>query len=80
MFADKKSGKDTEREELIIEGTKEGLEATRARGQRLGRPPALTPEQVRYARDLLTRPENSVSSIAQLLGISRSTVYKYVPD
>ncbi len=66
--------------ELIIEGTREGLEAARARGQRLGRPLALTPEQVRYARDLLARPENSVSSIARLLGVSRSTVYKHVPD
>lgn len=28
--------------ELIVEGTKEGLAAARARGQRLGRPPALS--------------------------------------
>jgi DNA invertase Pin-like site-specific DNA recombinase len=66
--------------ELIVEGTREGLEAARARGQRLGRPPALTPEQVAHARDLLSRPENSVSSIARLLGVSRSTVYKHVPE
>ena len=31
--------------ELIVEGTREGLEAARARGQRLGRPPAMTAEQ-----------------------------------
>jgi DNA invertase Pin-like site-specific DNA recombinase len=66
--------------ELIIEGTREGLEAARARGQRLGRPPALTPEQVAHARDLLSRPENSVASIARLLGVSRSTIYKHVPE
>jgi DNA-binding CsgD family transcriptional regulator len=66
--------------ELIVEGTREGLDAARARGQRLGRPPALTPEQVRYARDLLSRPGNSVASIARLLQVSRSTVYKYVPE
>ncbi len=66
--------------ELIVEGTHEGLDAARARGQRLGRPPALTPEQVRYARDLLARPDNSVASIARLLGVSRSTLYKYVPE
>lgn len=66
--------------ELIVEGTKEGLEAARARGQRLGRPPALTPDQVRQARALLARPEESVSSIARLLGVSRSTLYKYVPE
>jgi len=66
--------------ELIVEGTKEGLEAARAAGTRLGRPPAMTSEQVRHARDLLTRPENSVASIARLLGVSRSTLYKHVPE
>ncbi|MFD6096189.1 recombinase family protein [Nocardiopsis flavescens] len=66
--------------ELIVEGTKEGLEAARAAGTRLGRPPAMTPEQVRHARDLLTRPDNSVASIARLLGVSRSTLYKHVPE
>ncbi|GAA5063917.1 DNA invertase Pin-like site-specific DNA recombinase [Thermocatellispora tengchongensis] len=66
--------------ELIVEGAHEGLAAARARGQRLGRPPAMTAEQIRHARDLLTRPENTVSSIARLLGVSRSTIYKYVPE
>ncbi len=66
--------------ELIVEGTREGLAAARARGVRLGRPPAMTPEQVRHARDLLARPNNTVSSIARLLGVSRSTIYKYVPE
>ncbi|MDE3722788.1 recombinase family protein [Nocardiopsis sp. N85] len=66
--------------ELIVEGTHEGLEAARDAGKRLGRPPALTAEQVRHARDLLTRPDNSVASIARLLGVSRSTIYKNVPE
>ncbi|MDL4818663.1 recombinase family protein [Actinomadura opuntiae] len=66
--------------ELMVEGTREGLQAARARGQRLGRPPALTPDQVHQARALLTRPEESVTSIARLLGVSRSTPYKYVPE
>jgi DNA invertase Pin-like site-specific DNA recombinase len=66
--------------ELIVEGTREGLDAARARGARLGRPPAMTAEQIRHARDLLTRPDNTVSSIARLLGVSRATVYKYVPE
>ncbi len=64
--------------ELIVEGTREGLDATR--GARLGRPPAMTAEQIRHARDLLTRPDNTVSSIARLLGVSRATIYKYVPE
>jgi DNA invertase Pin-like site-specific DNA recombinase len=66
--------------ELIVEGTREGLDAARARGTRLGRPPAMTAEQVQHARDLLTRPDNTVSSIARLLGVSRATIYKYVPE
>ncbi|MGI5122099.1 helix-turn-helix domain-containing protein [Marinactinospora thermotolerans] len=36
--------------------------------------------QIRHARDLLTRPDNSVASIARLLGVSRSTLYKHVPE
>ncbi|MGW1739375.1 helix-turn-helix domain-containing protein [Nocardia sp. NPDC001965] len=66
--------------ELIVEGTHEGLAAARARGQRLGRPPAMSEEQIRQARALLTRPDESVSSIARLLGVSRTTLYKYIPE
>jgi len=63
-----------------VEGTREGLNAARVRGQRLGRPPAMTGEQIRQARDLLTLPRNSISSIARLLRVSRSTIYKYLPE
>ena len=67
--------------ELIAEGTREGLDATRAPvGGRLGRPPSLTAEQVRQASALLTRPENSVAAIARLLGVSRSTLDKHIPE
>jgi DNA invertase Pin-like site-specific DNA recombinase len=66
--------------ELIVEGTREGLAAARARGQRLGRPPALTTEQIRHARSLLAEPTNTVASIARLLNVSRSTLYAHVPE
>jgi len=56
------------------------LDAARVRGQRLGRPPAMSAEQIRQARDLLTLPGNSISSIARLHGVSRSTIYKYLPE
>lgn len=66
--------------ELIADGTREGLAAARAGGVRLGRPPAMTGEQVRHARALLAEPDTTVASIARLLGVSRSTIYKYVPE
>jgi transposase-like protein len=40
----------------------------------------MTPEQVRHARALLAQPNTSIASIARLLGVSRSTLYKYVPE
>jgi DNA invertase Pin-like site-specific DNA recombinase len=64
----------------ISAGTTDGLAAARARGKRLGRPPALTQEQLREVRGLLLRPESTVSGIARQLGVSRSTIYKYLPD
>ncbi|WP_328543493.1 MULTISPECIES: recombinase family protein [unclassified Streptomyces] len=66
--------------ELIVQGTHEGLAAARARGERIGRPPAMTEEQIRHARGLLTDPENTITSIAKMLGVSRTTLYKYVPE
>ncbi|WP_245550956.1 helix-turn-helix domain-containing protein [Nocardia paucivorans] len=65
---------------LIVDGTYEDLAAARARGQRLGRPPTMSTEQIRQARTLPTRPDESVSSVARLLGVSRTTPYKYVPE
>ncbi|MFF0109597.1 recombinase family protein [Streptomyces hirsutus] len=66
--------------ELIVQGTHEGLAAARARGERIGRPSAMSAEQIRHARALLAQPENTVTSIAKLLGVSRTTLYKYVPE
>jgi DNA invertase Pin-like site-specific DNA recombinase len=63
----------------ISAGTSDGLAAARAAGKRLGRPPALTPEQLREVRALLLRPEHTISSVARTLGVSRSTIYKYLP-
>ncbi|MFF4352861.1 acyltransferase family protein [Streptomyces sp. NPDC001530] len=57
-----------------------GLDAARAHGVRIGRPPTMTEEQVRHARDLLARPESTVTSIAELLGVSRTTIYHHVPE
>ncbi|MER7244673.1 recombinase family protein [Kribbella sp. NPDC000426] len=66
--------------EMIVQGTREGLDAAKARGTRLGRPPAMNEEQIEHAKALLGNPDNTVSSIARLLGVSRATIYKYVPE
>jgi DNA invertase Pin-like site-specific DNA recombinase len=66
--------------ELIIAGTNEGLAAARARGRTGGRPTVITPELSRAARDMLPNPENSIESIAKLLGVSAGTLYNHIPD
>jgi DNA invertase Pin-like site-specific DNA recombinase len=63
----------------VAAGTSDGLAAARASGKRLGRPPALTPEQLREVRALLLRPEQTISSVARAVGVSRSTIYKHLP-
>lgn len=61
---------------LISERTCAGLAAGRARGRMGGRPPALTPKQLREARLLLTDPESTVKAVAERYGVSRTTLYK----
>jgi DNA invertase Pin-like site-specific DNA recombinase len=64
----------------VSAGTSDGLAAARAAGKRLGRPPALTPQQLTEVGELLRAPENTLSGVARTLGVSRSTLYKYLPD
>jgi transposase-like protein len=40
----------------------------------------MTPEKIAYAMHLLGEPDCTVSSIAKLLGISRSTLYKVMTE
>ena len=37
-------------------------------------------KQIRHALGLLTNPDNTVSSVARMLGVSRATIDKYVPE
>lgn len=61
---------------LISERTRAGLAAGRARGRMGGRPPALTPRQLREAQLLLTDPDATVTDVAERYGVSRTTLYK----
>lgn len=66
--------------ELIVSGTREGLAAARMRGRVGGRPTVITPEILRAARDMLPNPDNSIESIAKILGVSPGTLYNHIPD
>jgi DNA invertase Pin-like site-specific DNA recombinase len=63
--------------ELIVEGTREGVEAARARGRKGGRRPSLDPRRVRTARQLYDGGE-TVAEIAKILQTSRATIYRYL--
>lgn len=66
--------------ELIVDGTREGLAAARARGRVGGRPKVVDEDLLRAARDLLPNPDRSITSIAKLLGVSVGTLYNHIPD
>lgn len=63
---------------FVREKTKKGLLACRARGRLGGRKKKLSQEDINQIKELLSRPENSVSNIAKKYDVSRTTIYKYV--
>jgi DNA invertase Pin-like site-specific DNA recombinase len=66
---------------LIRERTNAGLAAARARGRVGGRPRRLaTTGKVALARRLFADPNHSLPEICSTLGISRSTLYRYVRE
>ena len=60
---------------LIAERTRAGIQAAKRRGVKLGRKPALSPEQVAHARKLIAAGD-SPADVARLLSVARSTLYK----
>jgi DNA invertase Pin-like site-specific DNA recombinase len=65
---------------LIRERTMAGLAAARSRGRVGGRPPVMTPEKVKVARDLYGARDLTVEEIAKTIGVSRKTVYRHLVD
>ncbi len=61
---------------LIVERTRAGLNAAKARGVRLGRRPSLTVEQALEARRLINRGEEP-RNVARVFGVDRSTLYRH---
>lgn len=62
--------------DLIRERTNAGLEAARARGRTGGRPPSLSGDKLRTARKLYEQQDMTVAQIGEVLGVSRTTVYR----
>jgi len=64
--------------ELIRERTKAGLASARARGRKGGRRFDLTKAQVRLAQAAMQNRDTKVSELCDELGVTRSTLYRYV--
>ena len=61
---------------LIIDRTRNGRVAAKARGVKFGPRPTLTLEQIAHARDLIDQGRHTVKDAASLLGVHRSTLYR----
>lgn len=66
--------------EIIQQRTRAGLKAALARGRKGGRPSKLDDEAISAARAMLKDPTISVAAIAKRLGVSRATLYNYLPE
>jgi DNA invertase Pin-like site-specific DNA recombinase len=64
--------------ELIVERTKAGLLAARARGRRGGRPYKMTAAKLRLAQAAMADPETGVGELCRELGVTRQTLYRHV--
>ncbi|PWY55654.1 transposon DNA-invertase [Legionella qingyii] len=63
---------------LIKERTLAGLEAARARGRQGGRPEKLSGEQKELVRTLYANKKHSIQSICKMVGVGKTTLYKYI--
>jgi DNA invertase Pin-like site-specific DNA recombinase len=60
---------------LIIEKTRGGMKAAKARGIRAGRKPKLTRQQIEHAKRLIDEGQYR-SQVPDLLAVSRHTLYR----
>ena len=64
--------------DMIRERTRAGLAAAHKRGVAIGRPRALTPEQILMAEAMTADPAISTRQVAEQFGIHRSTLYRHL--
>jgi len=60
--------------EIIVENTLAGLDAARRRGKRLGRPPALSVDDIVNAHFRAVKHGDAIAGLAAELGVSRLTL------
>jgi len=65
---------------LIRERTRAGLAAAKRVGRTGGRPSKLTDDDLDVARTLLANPDITVADIADRIGVSPATLYRYLPS
>src|SRR5580692_5520871 len=64
---------------LIRERTRAGLAAAKRAGRTGGRPPKMTEDDLDVARKLLANPTITVADVADRIGVSPATLYRYLP-
>jgi DNA invertase Pin-like site-specific DNA recombinase len=64
--------------ELIVERTRDGLAAARARGRKGGRPGKMTASKLAIARQMYDSREHKMADIAAVVGVSRATLYRHL--
>jgi DNA invertase Pin-like site-specific DNA recombinase len=63
---------------IIRERTRAELAAARARGRVGGRPRKVTKDMLRVAAAAMADPQSNARNVAQLIGINRTVLYRYV--
>jgi DNA invertase Pin-like site-specific DNA recombinase len=67
--------------DIIRERTMAGLRSARARGRFGGRPKTMTDEKLDRASKLMKSSDCSITEICEMVGMSRSSLYRYLkPD
>jgi len=64
--------------DLVADRTKAGLAAAKERGSKPGRKPVLTEDQISVVRSMHAEGRHTMTAIAQVVGVSRATVYRHL--
>jgi Helix-turn-helix domain of resolvase len=73
------ASEDSGRRLLCVARTRAGLAAAKRMGRTGGRPAKLLDDDIDIARTLLANPDITVAEVADRLGVSPATLYRYLP-